>query len=282
MEKKRKHGKALYQPSGAAEEYGLWACNLYNGCTNGCTYCYNKRGLVAKVLGADKVTLKSCLADNCEKRMYLSMLPEEKAFHRYMLELEKYHDDIMADGGEIFFSFVSDPCIDETIELTTRCILYALMEGFKVRVLTKCAHGLEQMCTEVVRTFETHRPEILDNFYVGVTLTGMDHMESNAAPNHGRIKALAVAQSMDLHTWASIEPVIDPSTSYYMMLNVWGFCEEFRIGLLSGKKRDYAPGSIRYFYDRVNEQNSLDTEECPTRKIIWKKSVMEYLEKEKE
>lgn len=28
--------KCIYQPSGAAREYGAWACNLYNGCTHQC------------------------------------------------------------------------------------------------------------------------------------------------------------------------------------------------------------------------------------------------------
>ena len=27
------HGRAIYQPSGAAGEYSQWACNLFNGLT---------------------------------------------------------------------------------------------------------------------------------------------------------------------------------------------------------------------------------------------------------
>ncbi|KAA6320448.1 hypothetical protein EZS27_029784 [termite gut metagenome] len=34
------NGKAIYNPSGKAGEYSYWACNFYNGCSNGCTYCY--------------------------------------------------------------------------------------------------------------------------------------------------------------------------------------------------------------------------------------------------
>lgn len=37
-------GALIYQPQGAAGEYAKWAINLYHGCSNGCTYCYNRRG----------------------------------------------------------------------------------------------------------------------------------------------------------------------------------------------------------------------------------------------
>lgn len=37
-------GALIYQPQGAASEYAKWAINLYHGCSNGCTYCYNRRG----------------------------------------------------------------------------------------------------------------------------------------------------------------------------------------------------------------------------------------------
>ena len=31
--------KPIYKPKGAAGEYAEYACNLYDGCTHGCTYC---------------------------------------------------------------------------------------------------------------------------------------------------------------------------------------------------------------------------------------------------
>ena len=30
----------IYEPKGRAKEYAPLACNLYMGCTHGCTYCY--------------------------------------------------------------------------------------------------------------------------------------------------------------------------------------------------------------------------------------------------
>lgn len=54
MEKK-KSGITIYQPNGAAAEYSKWACNLYNGCTNRCEYCYNRHGLAHNCLGMDEL-----------------------------------------------------------------------------------------------------------------------------------------------------------------------------------------------------------------------------------
>lgn len=42
-------GALIYQPQGAAGEYAKWAINLYHGCSNGCTYCYNRRGVLSHV-----------------------------------------------------------------------------------------------------------------------------------------------------------------------------------------------------------------------------------------
>lgn len=42
--------RCIYQPKGAAKEYGAWACNLYNGCSHHCDYCYCKRGVWANTM----------------------------------------------------------------------------------------------------------------------------------------------------------------------------------------------------------------------------------------
>jgi DNA repair photolyase len=44
-------GKAIYNPSGKAGEYSYWACNFFKGCSNGCEYCYLKKGVLKKTLG---------------------------------------------------------------------------------------------------------------------------------------------------------------------------------------------------------------------------------------
>ena len=37
----------IYEPSGRAREYSPLALNVYNGCDHGCSYCFNRRGVLA-------------------------------------------------------------------------------------------------------------------------------------------------------------------------------------------------------------------------------------------
>ena len=58
------NGRVIYSPKGKALEYAENAANFYVGCSNGCTYCYFKKGRGKKVLGGDTAELKK----NVEKR----------------------------------------------------------------------------------------------------------------------------------------------------------------------------------------------------------------------
>ena len=63
METKNFKGKAISNPSGKAGEYSYWACNFYVGCSNDCSYCYCKKGVLGSVMGANVATLKKCFKD---------------------------------------------------------------------------------------------------------------------------------------------------------------------------------------------------------------------------
>lgn len=91
--------KAIYQPDGKAVEYSAGACNLYNGCSNECEFCYNRHCLAAAVLGASTVSLKKSLID------------EQTAFQIFCKEILKCRDQIIGSGGPLHFTFVSDPCL---------------------------------------------------------------------------------------------------------------------------------------------------------------------------
>lgn len=60
--KKEYHGKAIYQPSGKAAEYGEWACNFHIGCSNWCDYCFCPAAL-RPGLWSSTVTLKKAFKD---------------------------------------------------------------------------------------------------------------------------------------------------------------------------------------------------------------------------
>ena len=114
--------KCIYKPEGKAGEYSEWACNLYNGCSNGCTYCYLKRGPMSGTLGISTPTLKKTLGGT-----------PETAYKVFCKELSQHKDEIVGDGsGYLFFTFTSDPCLPETIDLNMLCMKTAIDEGVKV------------------------------------------------------------------------------------------------------------------------------------------------------
>ena len=110
--------KAIYQPKGAAREYSAWACNLYNGCTNQCDYCYCKRGVLSYTLGLSKPVLKKTVGKD-----------DKEAFETFKRELAMYKDNIINDGTGLFFSFSTDPMLLEELPLTTLCVNECVKNG---------------------------------------------------------------------------------------------------------------------------------------------------------
>lgn len=242
-------GKLIYQPKGKAREYSPWACNLFNGCTNNCSYCYNKKGVGSKLLGKEDVTLKSGFKDI------------EEAHLTFVKELDKYKDNILADGKGLFFNFVSDPFLEETWELNYWCASYALIHGVPCVFLSK-----KRPSDGLINFFAMFK----DLVKVGFTLTGMDELEPNADTNTERIEAIRVLESSGVHTWASIEPIINVARSLYLMSRAHNVgCREFKIGVLSGKK-DYTPRDILDFKQNVDEF-------FPDCTILWKNSLLEFI-----
>lgn len=269
-------GKLIYQPKGKAYEYCHWACNLYNGCSNLCTYCYNRKGLAHNRLGKDYPTLKECVKSEDEDESK----KEDVAFELFQKELLKYKERILADDGELFFNFVSDPALPETIKLNFRCMLFAMSQGVTCRVLTKRVEIVQIIddyitgYTEKYLHKDTPKLSDIPNFFslikVGFTLTGCDELEPGASHNLSRIHAMRILNSRGVKTWASIEPIISIDKSKNMIgYALWAGCHEFKIGLLSGKKT-YTPEEVYEFY--------LDTSiDLRGEDIVWKKSVLEYI-----
>lgn len=250
--------RLIYQPKGKAKEYCAWACNLYNGCSNKCEYCYNRHCPAAKLLGKDEPTIKGGMD-----------LPA--AFEVFSNELMRFRDRIIGDGEGLHFCFVSDPMIRETRDLNRMCIDLTVKSGVTVQVLTKQADWVDDTAwREILREIAQRGQQKLIRF--GFTLTGMDELEPGASSNGARINAMKVLHD-DLHfpTWASIEPVIDIAKSYDMISKAWFCCDEFRIGLLSGKKQ-YTRYDINKFIEEVDALNV-----SGTKKIILKDSVLKFL-----
>lgn len=250
MKKNNFHGKAIYEPGGKAGEYSNWACNLYNGCPHSCTYCFNNHNIMACTLGGNIVSLKKSLVDT------------ETAFKIFVSELTRHRETIIKDGG-LHFNFVSDPCLPETIELNFRCMDEAQSQGVFCKVLTKRADWLHH---PAVQNALSHKGLIS----VGFTLTGRDDLEPGASSNMERVHAMAGLHNAGISTWASIEPVIDPALSFAMIVETLGFCDHYKIGILSGKK-DYTPQQIRDFVAQVQSLGHTS--------VYWKESLREFISK---
>lgn len=236
---KRFNGKAIYNPSGKAGEYSYWACNFFVGCSNGCTYCYCKKGILAGVMGQDTPQLKKCFKD------------EDHALEVFQKELTQNLSELQKHG--IFFTFTSDPMLPETKELTIEAIRSCDANNIPVKILTKTgilpAVKFIAFC-DVVGINK-------GNIAYGFTLTGHDELEPGASTNAERIEAMKKLHDAGFKTWASIEPIIDIPHSKRMIEKSAGFCHLYKIGLESGKH--YTKQELRDFIQWCVSGSALPT-----------------------
>lgn len=217
--------KAIYKPSGKAGEYSRWACNFYVGCSNGCQYCYLKKGIGKAVLGGDKPTLKKCFQN------------EAHALEVFEKELLQNIDELRKHG--LFFTFSSDPFLPETIDLTIKAVRLCVYHDVNVKLLTKRADFGEKffrpLCSDSSIKESLLHMAYTKNVAFGFTLTGHDELEPGANTNEERIKAMKILHDGGYKTFASIEPVIDVDASFLMICRSMEYCDLFKIGLESGK-----------------------------------------------
>lgn len=261
--KKPFKGKAIYNPQGKAGEYAAWACNFYVGCSNGCEYCYCKKGILAKVMGQDKPQLKKCFKD--EKHALI-------IFHEEM----RVNSELLQKTG-LFFSFTTDPLLPEAIDLTIEAMYKCLNWSIPVKILSKVANEnvinrliddsvcgiFDESEEEKIHTRQRVRSQIA----IGFTLTGHDELEPNASSNAKRIEAMKKLYEAGFRTFASIEPIIDFKSSFDMIKQAVPYCNLFKIGLMSGVKVDEK--KLRIFIAKVK---TLLYFNHPA-KVYWKESI---------
>lgn len=246
----------IKSPRGAAAEYAKHSFSAYKRCTNACEYCYLNRGVLSKALGTGTPELRSCFKN------------EDEVVRKFEKELKSQKEQLIADGG-VFFSFITDPCLPETIGLTRRCAIMAMVNGVPVTILTKMSYwALAESSKEM---FATGAETGL--LCVGFTLTGHDEMEPNADPSYARADAMRYLHEKGIKTFASIEPIIDFDNSLLMIEKTIDFCDFFRIGLRSGVKADnYSNDKLCFFIGQVEGLIELKHSNA---KVYWKESVRE-------
>jgi len=261
-------GKAIYNPSGKAGEYSYWACNFYVGCSHGCTYCYCKKGILAKAMGQKSPQLKKCFIDGGyhKKDRSIYMLPEDYALYIFKLELEENIQELKKHG--LFFSFTTDPMLTETIELTLNAADISTELDVPVKILTKCTKWVDKFIenSDTMENAETGLQTWKKYWAFGFTLTGHDELEPGASTNQERIEAMIKLHNAGFKTFASIEPIIDIDSSYEMILlaNNAG-CDLFKIGLEAGK--EYNKTGLLYFMMNVIDRLS-------DKKVYFKDSLL--------
>lgn len=229
----------IYLPKGAAGEYAKYAVNFLTGCPGRCSYCYNRKGITAKVLGGDIAQLRKCFSS------------ESEALAVFEKELKSLPEEDLRRHG-IFFSFVSDPMLPQCFTLIMSAVSICVKNNIPVMLLTKQTWWVKNFIHMIDSPWELNPIAFGNRKLVGFgfTLTGHDEMEPGAAPNQSRIEAMKALKRSGFRTWASIEPVIDIESSKRMVEECIGFCDHMKIGLLSGKK--FTTGELSYFFAYVN------------------------------
>lgn len=250
---------AIYKPKGKAGEYAKFAASIFVGCSNGCEYCYLKKGVLAKTMGGDHPKLKKVFTD------------QDDAISQFKDELIRTSLEIRNAGG-IFFTFTSDPCLQETWPVFAECARFAMTMGCPVTILTKCVEWLkESSAANLIRMSHA----IPDMLCVGFTLTGHDDLEPSAATNEERIEAMEFLHSVNVKTFASIEPVVDPESAMKMIFKTHRFCDLFKVGLMSGGKKTMTDQDVKNMVTEILKKFS---DWNVKSKIVFKDSVMKCLD----
>lgn len=187
----------IYEPKGAAKEYGDLALNIYTGCPHRCYYCF-----APGVLHRDKEQFHS----HVEPR------------HGIVEEVKKQLDKEHITGKLIHLCFTCDPYPTGYDSTATREIIKLLKEhGNHVQILTK---------GDGSRDFD-----LLDGEdWYGVTLDGSESGDTAVE----RLDSLRYAKTADANTWISFEPVLKAKRvlTYITLANDF-FVDRVKIGKLN-------------------------------------------------
>ena len=252
-------GLVIKSPKKAAAEYAKHSVSIYRHCPNMCRYCYLDKGISKGTLGSGTPELRTCFYN------------EDDAVQKFNRELVKNREQLIKDGG-VFFCFITDPCLPDTINATMRCAQIAMRESVPVTILTKMTDWVYESLYQNNILEQGRRTGML---CVGFTLTGRDDQEPYASPNIERIKAMRIIHDVwKVKTFASIEPIIQFNKSLAMIRETLGFCDLYRIGLMSkcGKGYYEVDDAIKF----IENVNNLLMNDMNCAKVYYKESIRKF------
>ena len=266
-------GALIYQPQGAAGEYAKWAINLYHGCSNGCTYCYNRRGVLSHIF-CDKPELAAPIVKARDKYLNRYMkennLTERDAIPQKVIrdttavvalnivakDIKRIGEDAIREDGGIFFSFTCDPFDPDTDMDMLRMMVFVFLDHqIPVTILTKNIDWLENGKWKVFLEPDTYCPDedFLRYLTIGFTITGNDKLEPGAPSTKERIEALRkLHDEYKIKTFVSLEPITSICTASEVIKKTYQITDEIRIGAQSPIKKDrYDPNEFFGFVTAV-------------------------------
>lgn len=265
-------GALIYQPQGAAGEYAKWAINLYHGCSNGCTYCYNRRGVLSHVFG-DKPELAEPIVKARDKNLNRYMkennltahdaIPQKvirdttavSALSIVAKDIIRIGEDVIREDGGIFFSFTCDP-FDPDIDMDIlRMIVFVLSDRqIPATILTKNIDWLENdKWKDFLEPDADYPDDLLRDLTIGFSITGNDKLEPGAPSTEERIEALRkLHDEYKIKTFVSLEPITSIHTASEVIKKTYKITDEIRLGAQSPIKKDrYDPNEFFGFITAV-------------------------------
>ena len=201
--------KPIYEPKGAAKEYGDYAINIYKGCPHRCYYCFAPGVLHRQ---------REAFHGNCE--------PRDGIVEAVAKQIKQEH----ITGKTIHLCFTCDPYPMGCDSTPTREIIKLLKEsGNHVQILTK---------GNATRDFDL----LDDQDWFGVSISGADEkQEPNCLPCAGRVTELQSAAIRGIKTWVSFEPVVNEERVLQLIESLEPFADKVKIG-----KLNYHPSDINW------------------------------------
>ena len=199
--------KPIYEPKGAAKEYGDLALNIYTGCPHRCFYCF-----APSVLRRDR------------EKFHSDVRPRENIVEETRKQLEREG----ITGKLIHLCFTCDPYPTGYDTWTTREIIKLLKTyGNHLQILTKGTG---------TRDFDL----LAENDWYGITVSeGEQKDEPNAKMTARRLVDLVTAHEKGIKTWVSFEPVLNAEKVIDTIRYFGRYMDKVKIG-----KLNYHPSDI--------------------------------------
>lgn len=215
----------IYEPTGKAKEYADLACNLYNGCTHGCVYCYAKRYR--------------------QDEYYAEAAPKKDVISKLRNDVAKLDP---TTTPEILLSFQGDVYqhAEMKLGLTRQALEILVANDLSFTVLTKGGF-------RALRDFDLLQQSGKARF--GTSLVWNDdkkraYYEPNAATVIERVGTIIQSKSCGIPTWVSLEPVINPSEALEVIKVLHDHVDLWKVGKINhNKELEQAHDWVRFRED---------------------------------